>query len=229
MEVQKARILLADPYSLFREGLRTLLKETGEFSCVGSAEEEAETLKLVSTLRPDLLILDICVSEKIGNLLHKIRLAAPDCPVFILTHCEDESRIESCFRAGIDGYLLKDTKPAQLLNAIRTVCSGEQVLCAKARSVIAKMTNGEATAERKHPLREREIEVLRLAAKGFTNKEIASLLDISKHTVASHFITIYRKLNVRSHTEAALLALEADWIPHGELAASHKRRDKDFC
>ena len=211
--MNKIRILIADPHELFREGLRRLINGEKDLSCVATIGDAESLFKIFSELIPDVVLLDSCLSEDIAVLIRSLKSINDSARLIVLTHSTDEGEIQACFQAGVDGYLTKDETQTHLMNAIRTVYGGEQVLCPVARLSISHLIAGKDEIQSElYPVSKRELEVITMVGKGMTNREIAIELNITEHTVASHCINIFRKLEVRSRTEAVLHCMQRGWI-----------------
>ena len=206
--MDKIRLIIADYHELFLKGLRGLIVEHGDFDCVAIASDEGDTLRLTSEFTPDLLLVDMClVKQDVTHFLSAIRASSPETRTIILTHSLNQNEIIEAFRAGVFGYLTKDTKENQLFDALHTVYSGQRVLSPVVTSVITG--NGKTNEKRDESslLSERELKLVQLTIKGKNNREIATELGISEHTVASHLMNIYRKFNVRTRIEAIMYCL----------------------
>jgi len=215
----KIRVVVADKYELFREGLRLLIKKAKDFDCIGVATDINEASKLVQELAPDITLLDTYLLGKESVEANQYIGALRDfTKIMILTHSESDTDILHCLQAGVKGYLLKDIGQEQLMTAMRAVYAGEQVLCPVVVTKISAILQKEQVqqVQREHsvpcPLKKRELEVVGLAAEGTTNKVIASKLHITEHTVASHLVNVFRKLGVGSRTEAVLRCVEHRWL-----------------
>ena len=205
------RIVLAEDHTLVREGTRRILEQAPDLAVVGEAEDGEAALDMVRRLQPDVAILDI----RMGNLsgIEVVRQMGEHCPntrALILTAHDDDDYVLALMEVGATGYLLKTARPEELIEAVRSVHSGEAVLhpaiAAKVARLWAKrgMLGKPGPAEKLSP---RELEVLELAARGFRNKVIAESLGISVRTVEGHFNSIFVKLNVSSRVESVLSAL----------------------
>lgn len=208
------KILLADDQALFREGLRLLLSTQPDFDVVGEATNGEEALRLAAKLRPHIVLMDMRMPILDGvEATRRLTETQPDCRVIVLTTFDDDELVFEGLRAGAVGYLLKAVSTPRLLEAIRTVARGESILepsvTAKVVAEFARLAN---QASRPQPLlnllSEREREVLRLVAKGATNREIAAALYIAEGTVRNHLTTILSKLEVSDRTQAAVKAKE---------------------
>ncbi len=214
--VEPIRVLLADDHAVVRKGIREFLEEDGGVMVVAEAADGAEAVRLAGELRPDVAVLDMQMPGVNGiEATRQIKAAYPEIRVLILTAYDEDPYIFALLRAGADGYILKNADPDELGRAVKTVAAGGKVLAPDvAAKVIAQMTIGRpaAAAEQAEPLTERELEVLRLAARGLTNKAIAAALGVSDRTVQGHLANIYGKLAVASRTEAVTRALRLGWL-----------------
>ena len=211
----KARVLLADDHHIVRSGIRGELERYEDIEVIGEATNGLEALLLAQKLRPDVLVLDINMNGMQGTeVTEKIHaLPAPEggeqdqpWPPHILilsAYCEQEY-VYNLFAAGAKGYLLKDEPPDRIAQGIRQIMRGEPVLSLPVQRVLLTRRS-----EPQHELSMRELEVLRLMAKGYTNEEVAEVLTIAIGTVKNHVTNIYRKLpNVRTRSEAVAWAWE---------------------
>jgi DNA-binding NarL/FixJ family response regulator len=210
------RVLIVDDQALFREGLRTLLSVQPDIEVVGEAENGEDALREAESCAPDVILMDLQMPLLDGAAATR-RLKAQGTPakVIILTTFDDDENVFEGLRAGAVGYLLKDTPSAKLVEAIRLAARGESFLepsvAAKVVSEFARLSPRPADALRE-PLSERELEVLRLVARGASNKEIAAELVIAEGTVKNHLTNILAKLEVTDRTEAAMKARELGLI-----------------
>ncbi len=210
------RLLIVDDQALFREGLRTLLSVQTGVEVVGEAGNGEEALRQAATLRPDVILMDLQMPVMDGAAAtRRLKVQQPSAKVIVLTTFDDDENVFEGLRAGAVGYLLKDTPSAKLVEAIRLAARGESFLepsvAAKVVSEFARLSPrpAEILAE---PLSEREIEVLRLVARGASNREIAAELVIAEGTVKNHLTSILAKLGVDDRTEAAVKARELGLI-----------------
>lgn len=210
------RVLLADDHAIVRKGIREFLEEDGEVTVVAEASGGAEAVRLAGEYRPAVVVLDVQMPGVNGiEATRQIKAAYPEIRVLILTAYDEDPYVFALLRAGADGYVLKNSDPDDLVRAVKTVASGGKVLAPDiAAKVVAQITSGKpaAAAEQVEPLSERELEVLRLAAHGLTNKAIAAELGVSDRTVQGHLASIYGKLAVASRTEAVTKALKLGWL-----------------
>jgi DNA-binding NarL/FixJ family response regulator len=210
------RILIVDDQALFREGLRTLLSVQAGLEVVGEAGNGEEALRQADALKPDVILMDLQMPVMDGAVAtRRLKARQPEAKVIVLTTFDDDENVFEGLRAGAVGYLLKDTPSAKLVEAIRLAARGESFLepsvAAKVVSEFARLSPRplDALAE---PLSQREIEVLRLVARGASNKEIAAELVIAEGTVKNHLTNILAKLEAADRTEAAMKARELGLI-----------------
>jgi DNA-binding NarL/FixJ family response regulator len=203
---QKIRVLICDDHSLLREGLRAILREQPSFEVVGDARNGIEAVEATRRLRPDVVLMDIDMPELSGleatRRIHEARLPGK---VLILSLYDDEDLIAGCLDAGASGYVLKDTPSAQLLYAIEAVHRGERYMSPRALSMVVEhgRKGGKETGTRYDLLTDREREVLKLLADGFSSKDLAARLDLSVKTVDAHKYNLMRKLDI--HNRAGLV------------------------
>lgn len=208
---------MADDHAVLRAGLKALLATQPDIEPVGEAGEGGETAQKAESLRPDMLLLDVTMP---GNehfaTLRAVRERAPEVRVLLLTMHEEEALLREALRLGASGYVLKKAAEAELFTAIRAVARGEAFVDpAMTRVMIEKYLDegstdtGAAQADR---LTAREVEVLKLTAEGYTNKEIAAQLVISVKTVETHKAHIAEKLGLKSRVEWLRYARERNWL-----------------
>lgn len=215
--MEKIRIILADDHTLVREGTRERLEREDDFEVVGEASNGEEAVRLVTQLKPDVAIVDIAMPRLNGiDATKQIKEAHPATAVLVLSAYDNDQYIYAVLEAGASGYLLKNVQGRQLVDAIHDVHAGEVVLDPHvARKVVrwfSSLSKGERMEKLPEHFSDRELEVLKLAAKGMSNKEIAAELSLSVRTVQSHLANIFDKLGVNSRTEAVLCALKEGWI-----------------
>lgn len=210
------RVVLADDHTMVRQGIRQFLEESGEIEVVAEAANGAEAVRRIEETLPDVAVLDIQMPGASGiEVTRQVRARFPKVKILILTAYDDDPYVFALLRAGADGYILKTSSAEELVRAVRTVAAGQSTLAPEiARKVVAQLATGRPTTatEQAEPLTDREIEVLRLAARGLTNKAIGRELGISPRTVQGHLANIYGKLGVASRTEAVTEALRRGWI-----------------
>lgn len=214
-------ILLADDHNLVREGTREILERHEDLRVVGEAGNGQEAVDLALQLCPDVVIMDIGLPVLNGlEATRRIKQKLPQAAVLVLTAYDDDQYVFAMLEAGAAGYLLKNARGSELVQAVREVYEGESVLSpAIARKVVQRLARERkgAGARPLDILSERELEVLRLAGRGHSNKEIGQMLVISSRTVQAHMANIFSKLQVGSRTEAVLYALREGWISLEEI------------
>jgi DNA-binding NarL/FixJ family response regulator len=209
------RILLVDDQPLFREGLRTLLSVHPDFEVVGEAGNGEEAIRLVRSLLPSVVLMDLQMPVLDGvAATRSLHEEQPDCRVIVLTTFDDDEMVFDGLRAGAVGYLLKDAPSEKLAEAIRVAARGETFLqpsvAAKVVAEFARLTRKPVRTANSviEQLSERELEILRLITEGASNREIARTLFLAEGTVKNHVTNILGKLEVRDRTQAALKAKE---------------------
>ena len=215
--MDKIRILLADDHAVVREGTKALLEREDDLEIVAEAGDGKKAVQLAIRQRPDVVIMDFAMPKLNGiEATRQIKAIDPTIAVLVLTAYDSEQYIFAFLEAGAAGYLLKDVHMDELVKAIRAVNAGESILHpAIARKVVnhfaqPKGKPGEENALAQ--LTERELEVLKLAAKGMSNRGIALELSISVRTVQTHLSNIFNKIGVGSRTEAVVHCLRKGWI-----------------
>lgn len=206
---QSIRILIADDHAVVREGLRALLDTEPGMELLAEAADGQQAIELAAQTRPDVILLDMMMPRKTGlEAISEIKQADPAARILILTSFADDEQVFPAIKAGALGYLLKDSSPEQLLQAIRDVARGEASLHPTiARKLIRELNQPPKLPPAADPLTEREVEVVKLVAQGLTNQEIAHTLVISERTVRTHVSNILEKLHLANRTQAALYAL----------------------
>jgi DNA-binding NarL/FixJ family response regulator len=211
---EKLRILLADDHETVREGLRMLLNAQPDMQVVATAGDGSEAISQCEKINPDVVIMDISMPGMNGmTATQQLNESCPDTKVLTLTRHADSSYLQQLMRAGAAGYVLKQSRPAELLHAIRAVATGGKYLDASMTApVIGSYTKTPPNLEPTTPLSPRETEVLRLIAWGNTNKEIAARLDLSVKTVEAHKANGMRKLGMRGRIDIVRYALLQGWL-----------------
>lgn len=202
-------ILIADDHGLVREGMRALLDARPDMEVVGEAGDGEEAVRRALLLDPDVILLDLVMPAKGGiEAIHEIKAERPQAHILVITSFSDDERVYQAVKAGALGYLLKDSSPQELVQAIHDVCEGKMSLHPDvALKLIHEMNRPSDLPPTEEPLTERELEVLKLVAKGWSNAEIAEELVISERTVGAHVSNILGKLHLANRTQAALYAL----------------------
>jgi len=203
------RVLVVDDHAIVRKGIRALLATEADIEVVGEAVNGKEAVKKAERLRPDVVLMDLVMPGMDGiEALRRITARQPETRVLVLTSFAEDEKVFPAIKAGALGYLLKDAGPEELVRAIRQVYRGESSLSpAIARKLLREIARPPACPLTPEPLTERELEVLRLIARGKSNREIAGELVISEATVRTHVSNILGKLQLASRTQAALYTL----------------------
>lgn len=209
----KIRILLADDHHMVRAGIRQLLESAGDLQVIAEAGDGEEAQALILKHKPDVAVLDIQMPKASGiEVTRWVRAHLPEVGVLILTAYDDDPYVMAVLQAGANGYVLKTAKTEALIQAVRDAYEGksalDQAITSKLMSNIFKGTEKKIV----EPLTDRELDVLRLAAKGFTNKAIGVQLNISDRTVQGHLAHIFAKMQANSRTEAVMRAVSLGWI-----------------
>lgn len=206
------KILLCDDQAVIRDGLEMLLNLEKDMQVIGSASDGAEAIELAAQKQPDLILMDLKMPGTNGiEATREIRARFPQIKILVLTTYDDDEWVFDAIRAGASGYLLKDTPRQKIVEAIRGTMDGKSFLdpavAGKLMNQVASNQTQPASvlAER---LTERELDVLRLIAKGFNNSDIASQLHLSEGTVRNHVSAILEKLGVSDRTQAAVIAIQ---------------------
>ena len=214
LESQKTRIMLVDDHPMLRRGLSDLLSMEDDLLPVAQAASGEEALMLAERHELDLILLDLNMPGMDGiETIRALRAAGVDTRIVIFSVSDDHDDVLEALREGADGYLLKDMEPEELIEQIRLAGQGKMALSAELTQVLAQAIRGRPAASQAQPsmLTKREKDVLKLIAKGQSNKMIARSLDIAEGTVKVHVKRLLSKLGMRSRTEAAV------WVVENEL------------
>jgi two-component system response regulator NreC len=218
-------IMICDDHALFRSGLRRVLEAEDDLEVIAEAGRSNEALELVRVTRPDVLLLDVTMPGRSGiEALPELIASAPDTKVLVLSMQDDPAYVRQALTTGANGYLLKDAADAELVKAIREVRLGHRYVHPALGARLAAGDVPVATSADRHPLSDREHEVLRLLALGHTNQEIARLLFISVRTAESHRAKIVQKLGLKSRAELVRFALESGYLD--TLGATSSLRER---
>lgn len=206
----KIRVYLADDHELVRRGLVALLDTDETITVVGAGVDGVEAVQHVEELQPDVILLDLQMPRKSGlEAIEEIRGKNPDARILVLTSFGDDDKVFAAVQAGALGYLLKDSSPEELVQAINDVCAGTPFLDPEIALKVIQELNRPLANRRptEDPLTPREIEILRMVSRGLTNNDIADILVVSERTVRTHISNILGKLHLANRTQAALYAL----------------------
>ncbi|MDP2211716.1 MAG: response regulator transcription factor [Candidatus Aquicultor sp.] len=212
----RIRVLLADDHAFVRESIRQFLEKEEDFEVVGEAADGKQMIELAQKLIPDVIVADVAMPIINGiDATRQIKSDYPSIAVLILTAYDFDQYVFALLEAGATGYLLKDICSQELIEGIYAVHRGDSVLHpAIARKITQRFRNNGRNPDARTAewLSEREMDVLKLASQGKSNKEIADELRLSIRTIESHIGHIFNKLNVNSRTEAVILALKRGWV-----------------
>lgn len=211
------RILVADDHSVIRTGLRTILSAEPDFEVVGEAADGNEALRLAHEVRPDVVLTDISMPGPVGGgltVVRRLKESFPHMQLLVLTIHEDESLLHEALQAGASGYIVKRAADTELVSAIRAACRGDLYIYPSLTRALIKsptkaLVSKPALIESLTP---REIDVLRLLARGYTSRQIADVLNLSPRTVEGHRASLMSKLNLHSRVELTSFAEEHDLL-----------------
>ena len=211
------RILLAEDHNTVREGIKMLVNAQPDMEVVGEAADGRAAITEARRLVPDLLVMDISMPELNGlKATEKLRQEFPDMKILTLTRHTDDGYLQQLIKAGVNGYVLKQSAPTELINAIRTVTSGRSYIDSELTQRVlggyAGRLPGPLRGEGSQQVSGRESEVIRLIAWGYSNKEIASRLNLSVKTIEAHKANAMRKLNMRSRIDIVRHAILQGWL-----------------
>ncbi|MBI5567004.1 MAG: response regulator transcription factor [Chloroflexi bacterium] len=215
---ERIRILIADDHAVVRHGLRALITTESDLELVGEASDGVEAVKLHAQLKPDVMLMDMAMPRKTGlEAIIDIMRSNPQARILVLTSFAEDEQVFPAIKAGAIGYLLKDTAPRELLQAIRDVHCGQVSLHPTiARKLVGELKRPADLPPVEDPLTEREVQVLALVARGLANQEIADKLFIGERTVRTHISNILGKLHLANRTQAALYA-QREGLVHLEM------------
>jgi len=210
-------VMLVDDQNLVRKGVRSLLELSAEIEVIAEAADGAEAIRMIPEVKPDVVLLDMRMPGLSGlDVLRQLSQDDKLPPTIILTTFDDDELVLAGIRSGARGYLLKDVALAELVNAIRTVSEGGSIVKPAVTQRLLKglenLQNEFSSLDQPDPLTDRETEILRLMAGGYSNKEIANSLGVAEGTVKNHVSNILSKMGVRDRTRAVLKAFELGQI-----------------
>ncbi|TVQ29942.1 MAG: DNA-binding response regulator [Wenzhouxiangella sp.] len=208
------RVMLVDDQTLVRQGVRSLLELSDDIEVVGEAADGQSAISSIPAIEPDVLLLDMRMPNGTGlDVLTSLGAADALPPTIILTTFDDDDLVLSGIRAGARGYLLKDVALEDLLSAVRAVAEGKTIVKPAVTQRLLKglgqVRTEFSSLDQPDPLTERETEILRLMAGGYSNKEIANALSVAEGTVKNHVSNVLSKMGVRDRTRAVLKAFES--------------------
>ncbi|PVZ68986.1 two-component system response regulator NarL [Pelagibaculum spongiae] len=213
--MDKCTILLVDDHPLLRQGVNQLIQMEPGLEVIGQSGKGEEAIELALQHEPDLVLLDLNMKGMTGlDTLKEMRRRGIASRIVILTVSDNQADVVSCLKAGADGYLLKDMEPEELLANLVEAASGKMVISDELGQILAQALRDRQSGHKMpsiHQLTQRERDILRLIAKGLSNKRIALKLDITEGTVKVHVKSILKKLQVRSRVEAAVWCVESNF------------------
>jgi len=214
---QAIRVLIVDDHTIVRKGIRALLAEIAGIEVVGEADNGQEAVTQAETLHPDVILMDLAMPKMDGiEATRQIKASQPESRILVMTSFAADDKVFPAIKAGALGYLLKESAPEDLVQAIRQIHRGESSLHPTiARKVLQEITRPPDRPPTPNPLTEREAEVLRLVAQGLSNQDIARKLNISDPTVRTHVSNIMSKLHLATRIQAALYALREGLVSLG--------------
>jgi DNA-binding NarL/FixJ family response regulator len=220
------KVMLVDDHSLMRDSLRMHLDSQADMKVIGEASNGEEAVKLATELTPDIIIMDIAMPRMSGlEATRQIKAINRNIIILVLTVHDDIEYILKILESGADGYLTKNLTGEELIDAVRLVLSGESVLSSEVMSKLLKHAlrypTKPSAVVKEGNLSVRELEILRLVAKGVSNKQIAQELNISLRTVKGHVFNIFSKLNANSRTEAVIKGLREGLISYNEIGLNN--------
>ena len=224
VEGQPIRVVIADDHVLYRRGLQMVVSQEEDIDIVGEAGDGKEAVERASELRPDVILMDVRMPHTSGiEACQAIKVLVPSTKIIMLTMSDEESDLYEAVKAGANGYLLKDVPGEEIAEGVRAVHNGDSLITPSMASKLlaefaqlSRRQNDRPSSVKAPRLTERELEVLRLVARGLANKEIASQLYISENTVKNHVRNILEKLQLHSRMEAAMYAVRENLLEPGE-------------
>lgn len=208
------KVILADDHAVVRSGIKQFLESTGEIQVLAEASNGEEAMQIIQKHQPDVVVLDIQMPKASGiEVTRWMRKNDFSTGVLVLTAYDEDPYVNAVLQAGANGFVLKTATPEEIIRAVKDVFEGKSVLDPIiAHRVMKKLTKGEDD-HLYESLTDREMEVLGLVAKGYTNKAIGVQLNISDRTVQGHIAHIFTKLQASSRTEAVMKAVSIGWLP----------------
>ena len=214
MSDEPIRVLLVDDHAVVRAGIRQFMEHADDIIVIGEADDGETAKIIIQNNQPDVAVLDIQMPKTSGiEVTRWIRTHFRDVGVLILTAFDDDPYVLAVLQAGANGYVLKTASPMDIIQAVRDVYNGKSALDPEITQKVMAQIVGHKTTPPVEQLTDRELEVLTLVGRGFTNKAIGVQLGISDRTVQGHLARIFTKLNASSRTEAVMRAVSMGWLP----------------
>ncbi|GIV96155.1 MAG: DNA-binding response regulator [Herpetosiphonaceae bacterium] len=213
--MERVSVLIVDDHQVVRQGLRDFLELQDDIEVIGEAGTGAEAVEVASRILPDVVLMDLVMPGIDGvEATRRIKAISPTTQIIVLTSFSDDEKVFPAIKAGAISYLLKDVSPLELARAIRAAQRGEAVLHPEvAAKLMQEFSTPKPQEQSPEALTEREMDVLKLIARGHSNKEIAEILIISEKTVKTHVSNILSKLHLQDRTQAAIYALRQRLVP----------------
>ncbi len=213
MASQSIRVILADDHAVVRKGIREFLTEPGDIDILAEASDGEEAIQLIDQLRPDVAVLDIQMPKQSGiDVCRYVRAQHWPIGLLVLTAYDDDPYVLAVLQAGANGYVLKTADADDIIQAVRDVHDGKSVLDPSIARKLMTQLAGQGVDKPIESLTPREMDVLKLAAHGYTNKAIGAQLNVSDRTVQGHLANIFGKLHVTTRTEAVMRAVAVGWL-----------------
>lgn len=214
MKKEPIRVLLADDHAVVRAGIRQFLERAEDIQVIGEADDGEAAKDLIQKDQPDVAVLDIKMPKASGiDVTHWIRAHYRQVGVLILSAFDDDPYVLAVLQAGANGYVLKTASPMDIIQAVRDVAAGKSALDPEITQKVMAQLVGHHEGPTVEQLTDRELEVLTLVGRGYTNKAIGVQLGISDRTVQGHLARIFNKLSASSRTEAVMRAVSLGWLP----------------
>jgi len=209
---ERIRVLIVDDHALIRDGIKAILACADDIEIVGEAQDGVEAIDIAERTRPDVVLMDIRM-PRLGGLeaTYEIKKISPSSKILVLTQYDDREYVTSFLKAGVSGYLLKSAAGSELLNAIRTVAKGQMYIHPQLAGEIVSLLLSSPPEQVEDPyelLTDREKQVLKLLAEGYTHKQIADMLGISVKTVIVHRTNIAKKLDLKTRADIVRFAIQ---------------------
>lgn len=208
------RVILADDHAVVRAGIRQFMEHAGDIQVVAEASDGLEAQNVIEEHQPDVAVLDIQMPKASGiEVTRWVRSHHRDVGILVLTAYDDDPYVLAVLQAGANGYVLKTASPLDIIQAVRDVHVGKSALDPAVTQKVMAQIIGQKFAQMAEDLTDRELEVLALTGRGYTNKAIGVQLGISDRTVQGHLARIFNKLQASSRTEAVMRAVSLGWLP----------------
>lgn len=208
------KVILADDHAIVRKGIRQFLEEAQDIEVVAEADDGEAAKEIIAAHKPDVAVLDIQMPKASGiEVTRWVRSSHKEVGVLVLTAYDDDPYVLAVLQAGANGYVLKTASPDEIIQAIRDVHDGKSALDANIAQKLLSQISSSSNDMPIESLTERELEVLTLVGKGYTNKAIGVQLGISDRTVQGHLANIFSKLQAKSRTEAVMKSVSLGWLP----------------